>query len=147
MIPVLYILLVGFKGILPTMKRTLEEQRKLMEQLAKLPVRQQRELLGRRRTGQPYAFRPTHAKKTNGYKKGYLWLYGLTKAGYDKLFKRQRGLCALCRKPKVLSVDHSHSSNKLRGLLCHSCNVGLGIFKDDPVLLRRAIAYLVKYAS
>jgi hypothetical protein len=39
-------------------------------------------------------------------------------------------------------IDHCHTSNRVRGLLCHNCNVGIGNFKDAPDLLRSAAAYL-----
>lgn len=43
--------------------------------------------------------------------------------------------------------DHCHSTNEFRGHLCNSCNVGLGKFKDDPAILRSAIAYLEGFNS
>ena len=41
-------------------------------------------------------------------------------------------------------VDHCHSTNTYRGILCASCNRGLGCFKDNPTLLCRAIKYLAR---
>lgn len=43
---------------------------------------------------------------------------------------------------RSLSIDHNHDTNKIRGVLCHSCNVGLGHFKDKIEWLEQAIAYL-----
>jgi Recombination endonuclease VII len=64
-----------------------------------------------------------------------------------ELFERQNGTCAICgreewEKVKVLGVDHDHKTGRVRGLLCTDCNMGLGKFKDDPALLRKAIKYL-----
>jgi Recombination endonuclease VII len=39
-------------------------------------------------------------------------------------------------------VDHCHKTNKVRGILCNGCNIGLGSFKDDINLLKNAIKYL-----
>ena|SRR3989440_13042218 len=70
-------------------------------------------------------------------------LYGITLDDFNRLLKAQRYRCAICRK-KVpnLFVDHSHLTGRIRGLLCSSCNFGLGHFFDDPKLLRQAIQYL-----
>lgn len=50
--------------------------------------------------------------------------------------------CFLCGKTSELHVDHNHKTGIVRERLCGSCNRGLGIFKDDPNLLRRAAVYL-----
>jgi hypothetical protein len=41
-------------------------------------------------------------------------------------------------------VDHCHKSGKIRGVLCHSCNVGIGHLRDSPTLLLKAAVYLKK---
>jgi len=54
--------------------------------------------------------------------------YGLTIGEYDALLKRQKGRCAICRRPpkkRRLYVDHDHATKKIRGLLCASCNSSL----------------------
>lgn len=57
------------------------------------------------------------------------------------------GCCDICGSPptgrvKRLSIDHDHATGAFRGLLCNLCNTGLGMFKDDPKLLEKAILYL-----
>lgn len=70
--------------------------------------------------------------------------YGITKADYDKLLDIQLGLCAICgeEKEETLSVDHCHTTKKIRGLLCRKCNTGLGCYNDDIALINKAIKYL-----
>jgi hypothetical protein len=76
--------------------------------------------------------------------------YGLTMDGYELLLRAQGGRCAICGKePEAadkgcLHVDHCHTTGVVRGLLCTSCNNGLGRFRDDPNVLARAIAYLTE---
>lgn len=71
--------------------------------------------------------------------------YGITVELYDALFRRQQGKCAICLEPPKksrLCVDHCHSTGKIRGLLCRTCNVGIGLLQDSEVILRRATGYL-----
>jgi hypothetical protein len=67
---------------------------------------------------------------------------------YDARFKEQNGLCAICGKPSVrnLDADHEHVEPPIpRGLLCRTCNGGLGYFQDNPELLRKAADYIEFY--
>jgi hypothetical protein len=68
---------------------------------------------------------------------------------------RQGGGCAICRRDngkRLLAVDHDHAccpgertcGKCVRGLLCDGCNHGLGKFRDDPELLRRAAEYAAR---
>lgn len=82
------------------------------------------------------------------YKRFIKKTYDITWDDYEDMFYKQNGCCAIC-KSKVsnsrtsrLFVDHCHGTLKVRGLLCSSCNHGLGQFKDSPTLLKRAIDYL-----
>ncbi len=84
--------------------------------------------------------------------RGY-WLksqYGITLEQYNELLKQQNHKCAICKTDEVdvykglLYVDHCHSTNKIRGLLCHHCNTALGKFYDSEERLLNAIEYLRK---
>jgi hypothetical protein len=72
--------------------------------------------------------------------------YGVTKEYLIELYQKQDGKCKICNEvpstQRGLHVDHCHESGKVRGLLCHGCNVALGSFKDDPNLLNKAIEYI-----
>jgi len=78
-------------------------------------------------------------------------LFGITPEDYDRKLKQQNGVCAICRRPspdgRRLHIDHDHEARHVRGLLCHDCNRGLGIFKDNPLLLKRAANYLKRYTA
>jgi hypothetical protein len=104
--------------------------------------------------------------------KNRLKKYGLTPEQYGVMLAAQGFKCAICGsdhprakrsgtqgpKRKLVNgwpttarigdlnwhVDHSHSTGAVRGLLCHGCNTGLGLFRDDPKLLAIAINYLMK---
>lgn len=74
--------------------------------------------------------------------------YGMTAAVFQALFEEQHGVCDICKKEQIgrsLSVDHCHITGNNRGLLCNSCNNGIGRFKDDPDLLIEAANYLKRY--
>jgi Recombination endonuclease VII len=72
--------------------------------------------------------------------------YGLLAGDYDAILLVQGKRCAICQRPpeagEVLHVDHCHESGRVRGLLCRKCNVGLGLFSDDPARLLRAASYI-----
>lgn len=87
-----------------------------------------------------------------------LRFYGLTPEQFESLWEVQEGRCKICKKlppakliirrnqlHTALQVDHDHKNKIVRGLLCGSCNRGLGFFFDDPDLLIAAAAYLKSY--
>jgi hypothetical protein len=93
---------------------------------------------------------PTHRKDKRLQK-----MYGITFAQYQTMITAQSGLCAICHKPESatnkrtgeiaeLSVDHCHKTGQIRGLLCQSCNLGIGNLNDDPNLCLSAASYLEK---
>lgn len=68
--------------------------------------------------------------------------YGLTPEEFEALVAAQRGSCAICETRPAVHVDHDHLTGSVRGVLCFPCNVALGHLKDDPLLFRKASAYL-----
>ena len=85
-----------------------------------------------------------------------LWVrYKLKASDWDKLFQEQNGCCAICQRvsknsrdiKRPLVVDHCHESGKVRGLLCHNCNLTLGKYNDNPLWFDKLAAYLRKHAT
>lgn len=70
--------------------------------------------------------------------------YGLSKEQFQEMLKSQTNKCKICGAEEKLVVDHSHMTGKVRGLLCHKCNRGLGQFNDNIPLMFKAIEYLRK---
>lgn len=77
--------------------------------------------------------------------------YGLKPEEFDCLLESQGKVCAICQQSGErihrgckagLVVDHDHKTGRTRGLLCSNCNHGLGHFRDDPQLLKKAAEYL-----
>ena len=88
------------------------------------------------------------AKATQQRKKSMLKVrYGITEQDVTNLKLLQDYKCAVCLEDisNRFHIDHDHVTGKVRGLLCHLCNVGLGSFRDTTEFLESAIAYLRKY--
>ena len=72
--------------------------------------------------------------------------YGITLEQFDALLAAQKYRCACCgtKKPgaKGWHIDHDHDTGQVRGILCGSCNGGLGLFNDSPKRLRAALHYV-----
>lgn len=73
---------------------------------------------------------------------GLLKKYGLTPEEFYQLETLSDGKCAICNEAAKLNVDHDHATGKVRGLLCRSCNLALGLMKDNVFILISAIEYL-----
>jgi len=77
------------------------------------------------------------------------YVYGVTEKELSGMLDAQKGACAVCndslyhadeeRRPRI---DHCHSTGKIRGLLCHKCNTGIGLLNDDIRILKSAVKYL-----
>lgn len=74
--------------------------------------------------------------------------FGITLVEYKEMLAKQNGRCAICKIKKPgsnfgrMEIDHCHTTGKVRGLLCHNCNAGLGHFIDNVELLSVAIEYV-----
>ena len=70
----------------------------------------------------------------------------------DKIAPKEIFTCPICNKKSIVGVtanlvkDHDHVTGGGREWICDSCNTGLGRFKDDTKLLKKAIDYLKKYS-
>lgn len=90
--------------------------------------------------------------------------FGMTSADYDRMLAEQGGGCAICgrsdSKSKLdpdnpakhrsilkLHIDHDYNTGQVRGLLCGTCNRGLGSFHDDIEMLEKAAIYLREHAA
>lgn len=77
--------------------------------------------------------------------------YGMSVPAFNTMLADQGGGCAICRTTnpaegstlfKRFHVDHDHDSSRVRGLLCHACNMALGLFRHDAEVLLAAARYL-----
>lgn len=87
------------------------------------------------------------AKKEKAHDKYVQRTYGLLPGEYAKILDGQGGGCAICgKKPRkrYLAVDHCHTCNYVRGLLCYFCNSALGVFEFEQRTAERASEYLAE---
>lgn len=69
--------------------------------------------------------------------------YGMSLHEWDQMLVAQDHKCAVCRRPmERIDVDHDHQTGGVRGLVCHACNMLLGLSGDDPARLLAAADYL-----
>lgn len=89
----------------------------------------------------------TDDERLTFYRARHLWRrFKIRPEEYDNLLAAQGGTCAICRgtcpTQENMPVDHDHDTGEIRGILCVTCNAGVGMFRDDPALLSDAIVYL-----
>lgn len=78
--------------------------------------------------------------------------FGMTVGDYDRMLLEQNGVCKICKlpqsrarntRPDRMCIDHCHSSDIIRGLLCSECNCLLGYAKDNTQTLLDAVEYIL----
>ena len=76
--------------------------------------------------------------------------YGISLEEFERILKTQSSRCAICstdQEPKQgWHTDHDHGTGKVRGILCHNCNLLLGLSGDRTSTLKAAIDYLNAHA-
>lgn len=124
-------------------------------------------------SGEPNSFRPYckpchKAKRKAAYQRAggkdvpYEQLlkreYGLTLAEYNAILRRQAHRCAVCRRPETirsrstgeprrLAVDHDHVTGRVRGLLCHRCNILVWAFEENHAILGMINRYVEDFRA
>jgi len=78
--------------------------------------------------------------------------YGITEEDFKGMWEEQQGCCKICRTELLLGgtqsdsnqcvIDHHHETGQVRGLLCRTCNLGIGYFNDNADMLRAAAEFL-----
>lgn len=136
--------------------RNLDKWKRTPEQQAKVNARR------RERYAQDPEFRKREIEQSKKYRQDNLHKkyayelktkYNLTVEEYEQMLVKQEGKCAICGRSEnvdlfksrgkiKLHVDHCHKTGVVRGILCSSCNLGIGKFRDDPQLLLNASIYL-----
>lgn len=95
-------------------------------------------------------YRKDNKEKLKDYLKKYnqeygIKQYGITPEEYQEMLERQGGVCAVCgglSNRKRLFIDHDHKTGRVRGLLCHKCNSGLGLLRDSLEIVYKLASYL-----
>jgi len=100
--------------------------------------RERARLHARKRLADPEKRAIIYARKRGGSA-------GLTPEQLDQMLTDQDHKCAICLTPDPTDLDHCHSTNKVRFLLCNHCNRGLGAFRDNPLWLRKAADLLERF--
>jgi hypothetical protein len=106
--------------------------------------RQRNKEKGLRADGKPFSPVPQRDVRLSRRDYNLRASYGITEAQYLEMYQQQQGRCAICGCEKdKLFVDHDHKTGKVRKLLCHQCNTGIGYLQDDWSLIRKAANYVL----
>lgn len=109
-----------------------------------LPRKKDSELVGESKNRRKKVHRKSNLKRK----------FGMSIEDYDKMLNAQGGCCAICNSTEAkgkhnanFMIDHCHTTEKIRGLLCNDCNLTLGKIGDNVEVLEKMIAYLRKHIA
>lgn len=99
---------------------------------------------------------PQHKERFKEYRRNNAITkrYGICIQQYNDLVNSQENKCKICGnlpnkegpiQNQSLHIDHCHKTDKVRGLLCHLCNRGIGLFRERIDLIENAVEYLKKH--
>jgi hypothetical protein len=78
---------------------------------------------------------------------------GITPEQFGAMLESQQHRCLVCRidlrtlRGKNVHLDHCHSTNRVRGILCHGCNTALGFMKENAANLRALADYIEGFST
>ena len=102
-------------------------------------------------SGPSHKYCGASCKSSANSDKYYLNSYGVGLREVERMYLEQGGKCAICGTAGFkqrdchssgLNLDHCHNTGRVRGLLCHNCNRAIGLMKDNPEIMRRAVEYV-----
>jgi hypothetical protein len=139
---------VGHKGLFPWCKQCKSAYQREQNALIPRAERTRRAKAGRARKNASAELRQRYLARHALY--SLKSRYGITSEDVQELLEIQKRCCAICEcslekqegRKNIMHIDHDHATGRVRGLLCQCCNSGLGFFKDQEDLLRKAIGYL-----
>lgn len=82
-----------------------------------------------------------------------LYRYNITLEEYNIMYEKQNKKCLICNTEfplgtlKGLCVDHAHTTNKVRALLCTSCNTLLGKIENNPTIIKNIETYILNFKN
>lgn len=102
------------------------------------------------KSGGRYHYCKACCRKNEKENRDYYKRYGISKQNVIEIWDKQNRRCATCYKSIIfgsdkrnaIHVDHCHKSKIIRGLLCHNCNVSLGLCEDNALTLKSLTIYL-----
>lgn len=108
-----------------------------------------RDSLEGKTTTQKYRIKNRDKLKEKQWVRNLRVSYGISPEEYWQMLLAQGGVCAICHSlplaNKRLGVDHCHKTGRVRGLLCHLCNVAVGFLEKDSERTTRGFAYIKRY--